>query len=58
MSNELLSYEEYKVKFPVEVSDILIDDLQQLHGLDAHLEVESLQKAEYDSYVKESNTKQ
>ena len=49
--NNKLSYEEWCKKYMVDIDPVLIEELKQLHGIDAVKEVEAVRLREYEFYI-------
>lgn len=51
MANQTLTYEQWRERYSVEISDAARQELHELHNIDADLEIETAMRRKYNSYI-------
>lgn len=53
--NEKLTYEEWRKKYTVEITEDAKNGLKDIHNIDAEKEIESAMRMEYEWYLNNGN---
>lgn len=51
MANQKLTYEQWRERYSIEITEQARTELKLLHGVDADSEIEQAMRREYDRYI-------
>jgi hypothetical protein len=51
MENQKLTYDEWRKRYSIEITEAARTELLELHDIDADLEIDSVMRQEYERYI-------